>query len=68
MSFYGRSLRWVFSVVVPILFLTTVPSELLFGRRAWWWALMAVAVAGAAVLVAALIWNREVRRYSGAMS
>ncbi len=68
MSFYGTALRLLLSAVVPIAFLTTIPAELMFGDRDWWWALVAVTVAGITVALAQLAWNHQVRRYSGAMS
>ena len=64
---YGQALSIVFTAVVPIAFLATVPARLFYGDAAAWVALISVALAGAAILLTSMLWRRELRRYAGAM-
>lgn len=68
---YPAALRVILATVVPIAFLTTVPARILLGGRE---SSIVVPVLGglvvalAAVLVAILVWNRALRRYTSATS
>ncbi|GIG41802.1 ABC transporter permease [Cellulomonas phragmiteti] len=64
---YGDVLRVVLTWVVPVAFLTTVPAQVLFGMVPWWTVGAALGFAAASVVVVVVLWNRELRRYAGAM-
>lgn len=66
--FYGTALRFVLTVVVPVAFVTTVPTQLMFGDVAFWWLGAAVAMAVLGVVVSRWAWNSQIRRYVGALS
>lgn len=65
---YPAALRFAFTFVVPVAFLTTVPVDALLGRAAW------TTLAGAAVLAAVLVtaarlfWRYALRSYTSASS
>jgi ABC-2 type transport system permease protein len=65
---YGPALHLMFTVVLPISFLTTVPAELFYGTTGLVSALATVALATGTVLVTSRLWRRELRHYTGAMS
>lgn len=61
-------LRLVLTFVVPIAFITTIPAEVLLGRRTAEIALAAVAIAAILFTACALYWRFAVRHYSSASS
>lgn len=65
---YGRTMQVLLTWVVPVAFLATVPAQLLFGMTSMWMLLGAVLITVAVVALVVALWNREVKRYSGAMS
>lgn len=72
---YPAALRVILATVVPIAFLTTVPARILLGGGGHGWgssiivpALGGLAVSVAAVLIAILVWNRALQRYTSATS
>jgi ABC-2 type transport system permease protein len=64
---YGPLLHVVMTFVLPISFLATVPAQLLFGAVSPWWAVASVGLTAVVVALTAVLWNRELRRYTGAM-
>lgn len=65
---YGQVLRVVLTWVVPVAFFSTVPAQVFFGMAPLWMAPVAVALTVLLVSVTVFAWNRELRRYSGALS
>ncbi|MDF9878447.1 ABC-2 family transporter protein [Cellulosimicrobium cellulans] len=53
--------------VVPVAFVTTVPAQVMFGMVPVWMTAIAVGITAAVVGLVVLLWNRELRRYAGAM-
>ena len=66
MAAYPAVYRLVFTYVVPIAFLTTVPAEALLGRSTSTWLLASPVVAVIAFVLARLVWGRALRSYTGA--
>ncbi len=66
MAAYPAIYRLVFTFVVPVAFLTTVPAEALLGRSTSTWMLASPAVACAAFIASRLVWRRALRSYTGA--
>jgi ABC-2 type transport system permease protein len=66
MAAYPAAYRFVFTFVVPIAFLTTVPAEVLLGRASVPLVLASPVVAAVALLAARAFWKRALRSYSGA--
>lgn len=66
-SLYGEPLRTILSTVVPVAFLTTVPSDLFFGAVPFWMAGWSVLVSVVTISLTVWLWRREIRRYAGAM-
>ncbi|MEB3306786.1 MAG: ABC-2 family transporter protein [Cyanobacteriota bacterium] len=67
-SAYPQALRTLFTLVIPVAFLTTVPSEALLGRLAWPWALASVVAAGLALLISRRFWRFALLFYTSASS
>ena len=67
-SAYPPALRMVFTLVLPVTFLTTVPAEALLGRLAWPWALASALVAILALSISRLFWRFALRFYTSASS
>ena len=65
---YGRAIQVLLTWVVPVSFVATVPAQMMFSMASAWMVVAAVLVTTAVVLLVVVLWNREVRRYSGAMS
>ena len=65
---YGPVLHVLLTVVVPVAFLTTIPAQLLFGELPPVVAVACLAVALLAIRTTAVLWRRELRHYTGAMS
>ncbi len=66
-SLYGQPLRTILHTIVPVAFLTTVPSDLFFGAAPTAMAGWSLLVAAIAVTVTVLLWRREIKHYAGAM-
>jgi ABC-2 type transport system permease protein len=64
---YGPVLHVLFTVVIPIGFLTTVPAELFFGTLHPAWVLGSIALTAGCVALTSRLWHRELRGYTGAM-
>jgi ABC-2 type transport system permease protein len=67
-SAYPLRLRWVFTFVVPVAFLTTVPAEAILGRSSATWQLLAVMIAALSLLASRLVWRFALRFYTSASS
>jgi len=66
MSAYPLAYRFVFSFVVPVAFLTTVPTDALLGRASTAWLLGSPVVATVVFVACRLFWKRALASYSGA--
>jgi ABC-2 type transport system permease protein len=66
MAAYPAAYRFVFTFVVPIAFLTTVPAEALLGRSSSTWLLASPVVAALAFVASRWLWLRALRSYTGA--
>lgn len=67
-SAYPPALRTLFTLVLPVAFLTTVPAEAILGRLHWPWALGSAGVAALAFTVSRLFWRFALRFYTSASS
>jgi len=67
-SAYPPALRVVFTVVLPVAFLTTVPAEAFLGRGSVTWALGALAAASLGLIGTRLFWQFALRHYTSASS
>jgi ABC-2 type transport system permease protein len=67
-SAYPPALRWVFTFVLPVAFLTTVPAEALLGRGSWPWALGSLVAAALSLIGTRLFWTLALRHYTSASS
>ena len=67
-SVYPPALRLLFTFVLPVAFLTTVPAEALIGRGAWPWAAGSLLVAFLALVGTLLFWHFALRHYTSASS
>lgn len=67
-SAYPPALRTVFTLVLPVAFLTTVPAEAILGRLHWPWALASAGVAALAFSLSRLFWHFALRFYTSASS
>lgn len=67
-SVYPPVVRFVFTAIVPIAFITTVPAEAMVGRLSPGTGLVAVGVAAALLLASRLFWSRAVASYTSASS
>jgi ABC-2 type transport system permease protein len=65
---YPPALRVVFTLVLPVAFLTTVPAEALLGRASAAWALGSLAAAAISLLGTRLFWQFALRHYTSASS
>ncbi|MFE4176742.1 ABC transporter permease [Streptomyces sp. NPDC056909] len=63
--FYGSTVGFLFKTVVPVAFLTTVPSEALLGHQGWATVLAAAALAAASVAITRGMWVLALRSYQG---
>jgi ABC-2 type transport system permease protein len=62
---YNAGMRLLFSSVLPVVLLTTLPSRVFFGWDPLWLAAVSVAVTVAVVALTRWLWRREVARYVG---
>jgi ABC-2 type transport system permease protein len=67
-SAYPPALRVVFTLVLPVAFLTTVPAEALLGRASAAWALGSLAAAAISLVGTRLFWQFALRHYTSASS
>ena len=63
---YPAVYRFVFTFVVPIALLTTVPADALLGRASSTWWVVSPVVAVVAFVAARAFWQRALRSYTGA--
>ncbi len=64
---YPAAVRWFFTFVVPVMFITNVPAQAFFGKLPSGWVLaVGVVTAPVMFLLASAFWRYGVRRYSGA--
>ena len=68
MSAYPAALRFAFTFVVPVAFLTTVPVDALLGRAAWTALAASVATASVLLFAARTFWRYALRSYTSASS
>ncbi len=68
LSAYPPGLRLVFTLVLPVAFLTTVPAEAILGRITPGWSGLALAVAGGGLLLCRAFWRYALRHYTSASS
>jgi ABC-2 type transport system permease protein len=65
---YPTAYRFFFTFVIPVAFLTTVPSETLLGRGEIIWILGAGILAGSLLLISRIFWRFALRFYTSASS
>jgi ABC-2 type transport system permease protein len=67
-SAYPPALRALFTFVLPVAFLTTVPAEAILGRAAGPWLAASLAVAALALVASRAFWQLALRHYTSASS
>ena len=67
-SAYPAALRVLFTFVLPVAFLTTVPAEALLGEGSWHWALGSLLMAALFLFGTRLYWLFALRHYTSASS
>jgi ABC-2 type transport system permease protein len=67
-SAYPPALRVLFTLVLPVAFLTTVPAEALLGRASAAWALGSLTAASISMVATRLFWQFALRHYTSASS
>ncbi len=67
-SAYPSGLRTLFTLVLPVAFLTTVPAEALLGRGSTPWLLASLAVAALALAGSRWFWRYALNFYTSASS
>lgn len=67
-SAYPPALRLVFTFLLPVAFLTTVPAEALLGRGSWLWSMGSCLVAMLSLMGTRLFWRFALRHYTSASS
>ena len=67
-SAYPPVLRLLFTFVLPVAFLTTVPAEALLGRGSAFWAIGSLLAAGLCLIGSRLLWRFAQRFYTSASS
>jgi ABC-2 type transport system permease protein len=65
-SAYPLAYRFVFTWIVPVAFVTTVPAEALLGRSNFAWLFGSVALAAGSFFACRRFWLRALRSYTGA--
>jgi len=66
MAAYPAAYRFVFTFVVPVAFLTTVPAEVILGRAQPQWLAGSAVLAVILLIVSRLFWRYSLRSYTGA--
>lgn len=67
-SAYPPALRLVFVFVLPVAFMTTVPSQALLGQGSLSWAIGSVLMAAGSLLASRWFWRFALRHYTSASS
>ena len=67
-SAYPAALRLIFTLVLPVAFLTTVPAQMILGRTAVPMLLIGLGLAGVFFAIARLFWLYALRCYTSASS
>jgi len=67
-SAYSRPLRFVFSFIVPVAFVTTVPAQAALGKLNLGFAIASIAIATGLLIASHLFWRYAVANYSSASS
>ena len=67
-SAYPPALRLLFVFVLPVAFMTTVPSQALLGQGSWPWAAGSLLMAGGSLLASRWFWRFALRHYTSASS
>ena len=67
-SAYPPGLRLLFTLVLPVAFLTTVPAEAILGRVTPPWTLASLAVAALSLAISRSFWRFALRSYTSASS
>ncbi|MFN9548550.1 MAG: ABC transporter permease [Cyanobacteriota bacterium] len=65
---YPQTLRLLFTVVIPVAFLTTVPAEAILGRPSWPWLLAGAGMASACFALSRGFWQLALRFHTSASS
>jgi ABC-2 type transport system permease protein len=65
---YPPGLRLLFTLVLPVAFLTTVPAQALLGRASAGWVAGSLAMAGISVVLSRSFWRFALRHYTSASS
>jgi ABC-2 type transport system permease protein len=68
MSAYGVGLRFFFTFILPVAFLTTIPAEIMRGSKAPTFILVEAGLAAALFTASRLFWKRALRSYTSASS
>jgi ABC-2 type transport system permease protein len=66
MAAYPVAYRFVFTFVVPVAFLTTIPAEVILGRARLPWLAASALIAVALLLVSRAFWRFSLKSYTGA--
>ncbi|MEB3324031.1 MAG: ABC-2 family transporter protein [Cyanobacteriota bacterium] len=67
-SAYPQSLRLLFTLVIPVAFLTTVPAEAILGRPSWPWLLAGAGMASGCFALSRWFWRLALRFHTSASS
>ena len=67
-SAYPPALRLLFTFVLPVAFLTTVPAQALLGESSWLWSLGSLLAAAGCLVGTRLFWGYALRHYTSASS
>ncbi|MFM8259948.1 MAG: ABC transporter permease [Vulcanococcus sp.] len=65
---YPSALRWLFTLVLPVAFLTTVPAEALLGQAQGQWVAGSLLAALLCLIGTRLFWQQALRHYTSASS
>lgn len=68
LTIYRGFARMIFTIIIPVFFVTTVPVQLLLGKANLIWLFWSILAASGALLVARTIWRFTVKSYSSASS
>ena len=67
-STYPPALRLLFTFVLPVAFLTTIPAEALLGRASAGWVAGSLLAAVLSLILSRLFWRQALRHYTSASS
>jgi ABC-2 type transport system permease protein len=68
MSAYHPAVRFFFTFILPVAFMTTVPAEVMRGQHGPWMILTEAFVAGLLLLISRWFWKWAMRSYTSASS